>query len=106
MKPYYIRFGGIPKDEKSFSWNEDNTVKGEEPGVSVYDALYLDDGWHLVLPLPITEKMLNTLYSLLNYQKRHVFLVTGDFVGRGSDGEPCIKNVEIEEIITDKFRIV
>ncbi len=103
METYYIRFGGVPKDEKSYKWNTDGNVQGEEPGVSVYDALYMDDGWHLVLPQPVTSQMMNTVFSLLNYQKRQVFVVTGEYVGRGSDNEPCIRNVRIVENITHQF---
>lgn len=109
-KHYYIRFGGIPNDEHSVAWTTDNEIEGIEPGVSVYDALYLDEpdgeqNWHLVMPQPITEKMLNTLYSLINYQKRQVYVVEGEFVGRGSDNEPCIRNVVIVENVTDKFKV-
>ena len=101
----YIRFGGIPKDETSFAWNIEGNIKGAEPGVSVYDAVLLGDGkYHIVLPLPITEQMLNTFYSLINYQKRQVYLVEGTEVGRGSDNEPCLKNIKIVENITDDFK--
>jgi hypothetical protein len=108
---YYIRFGGIPRDEQSVAWTAENEIKGKEPGVSVYDALYLDEpdggwNWHLVMPQPITEKMLNTLYGLINYQKRQVYIVEGEFVGRGSDNEPCIRNVVIVENVTDKFKVL
>lgn len=107
---YYIRFGGIPKDEQSFAWTAENEISGKEPGVSVYDALYLKDGdrgwkWHLVMPSPITEKMMNTLYTLINYQKRQVYLVEGELVGHGSDNEPCIRDVQIVENITEQFKI-
>ena len=109
-KRYYIRFGGIPRDEQSVAWTSENKIKGTEPGVSVYDALYLDESdggwnWHLAMPQPITEKMLNTLYALINYQKRQVYVVEGEFVGRGSDNEPCIRNVQIVENITEQFRL-
>lgn len=103
----YIRFGGIPKDETSFAWDTDGNIKGAEPGVSVYDAVLLGDGkYHIVLPLPITEQMLNTFFSLINYQKRQVYLVEGTEVGKGSDNEPCIQDVKIVENITEEFKIV
>lgn len=103
-KHYYIRFGGIPANEQSFAWTVENEIKCKEPGVSVYDAVCLNDEWHLVIPIPITEKMLNTLYGLLNYQNRQVYLVEGNYVGRGSDNEPCIRNVKIVENITSQFQ--
>ncbi|MCR5036095.1 MAG: hypothetical protein K6A73_02090 [Bacteroidales bacterium] len=49
-KRFYIRFGGIPRDEQSVAWTTENEIKGKEPAVSVYDALYLDEpdgGWKL-----------------------------------------------------------
>lgn len=103
----YIRFGGIPKEETSFAWDTDGNIKGAEPGVSVYDAVLLGDGkYHIVLPLPITEQMLNTFYSLISYQKRQVYLVEGTEVGKGSDNEPCLKNIKIDENITDDFKLI
>lgn len=110
-KQYYIRFGGIPKDEQSIAWSSQNEIIGKEPGVSVYDALYLDDGdgnwhWHLVIPSPITESTIDTMVSLITYQHRQVYLVEGEYVGRGSGNEPCIRNVEIVENITNQFKLI
>jgi hypothetical protein len=58
---------------------------------------------HIVIPHPISERGLNTLYSFLLYQKRDVFIVTGDVVGYGSDKEPVIENLMILKEITNAF---
>ena len=105
LKPKYIRFGGIPEGEKSFAWNIEGEVIREEPGVSVYHAVRIDGQWHIVFPMPITTMSLNTILAFLQYKKCRVFLVTGDEVGKGSDNEPCIRNVKIVEELTDKFKI-
>ena len=45
----YIRFGKIPKNEKSRIHLGEN-IRFEN-GVSVWDAVKLEDGYHLVAPL-------------------------------------------------------
>lgn len=95
----YIRFGNIPEGEKSKIWHIDECV-GELSGVSVYDAVIGNDGKVSVgFPLPATASTLDTFISFLKYQSRPIFLVEGDFVGRGSDGEPLIRNVRIMQEI-------
>lgn len=103
---YYIRFGGIPKDEQSLAWSSQNEIIGKEPGVSVYDAVKLNDGyWHIVIPTPITESTIDTMVSLITYQHRQVFLVEGEYAGRGSGNEPCVRNIKIIENITNQFKL-
>ena len=98
----YIRFGDIPKDELSIKWDGDNYVHAER-GVSVYNCLYVgDDIIGVVLPLPITKQALDTFTGLVRYDDRPCYLVTGDCVGRGSDGEPLLRNVEIVKQIKYK----
>ena len=103
----YIRFGDIPKNERSGIYRGDIKV-GEELGVSVYDTIYLNGKWRIVLP----EK-LSSLYSILNSALQdewkietphEVFLVIGDEIGKGSDNEPFIRNVKIlEKILLNKI---
>ena len=91
----YLRFGDIPSDEKSRVWRG-GELNGEENGVSVYDVVIGEDGKISVgFPLPATESTLDTFIGFIKYQNRPIFLVDGDFVGRGTDGEPLIKNVKI-----------
>ena len=91
----YLRFGNLPEGEKSKIWRIDECI-GEQDGVSVYDAVISEDGKVSVgFPLPATASTLDTFISFIKYQSRPIFLVEGDFVGRGADGEPLIRNVRI-----------
>lgn len=95
IKQKYIRFGDIPKGERSTIWRVETEI-GKEQGVSVYDCLCTDnDTIGVVLPLPITENALNTFTNLVKYDDRPCYLVEGDCVGKGSDGEPLLRNVNI-----------
>ena len=92
---YYLRFGDIPENEKSGIYRREELI-GFEDGVSVYDVVISEDGKISVgFPLPATESTLDTFVGFIKYHNRQMFLVDGDFVGRGTDGEPLIKNVKI-----------
>ena len=98
----YIRFGDIPTGERSTVWRVETPVE-KERGVSVYNCLMVgDEVMGVVLPIPITEQSLNTFQSLVQYDDRPCYLVEGDCVGRGSDGEPLLRNVEIVKQIKYK----
>jgi hypothetical protein len=89
----YIRFGDIPEDERSYDSRNDR----QEAGVSVYacerdttdeDApADIDEAYYLA------GTMLQTVFGMLH---RPVYLVSGERVGTGADGEPVIRDVEIE----------
>lgn len=93
-KPLYIRFGDIPSDEKSKIYRNEEEI-GIEESVSVYPAFEINGDIVIGLSLPITQTTLHTQQHLLEYENRPCYLVTGDYVGKGSDGEPLIKNVRI-----------
>lgn len=102
IQQIYIRFGEIPMDERSTEHR--GSGDGVEPtkkldGVSVYDCFNSNGNPQIVIPTPINEHTLDTLWGLLNYSDRPVYLVSGDKVGAGSDGEPLIKNIKIIEKI-------
>lgn len=84
----FIRFGEIPKDGKStnFLTNE------KEKGISAYFAVVVNKQWMPVLP-SLTGSACVTLSGLL---KKRMFLVDGNIVGHGSDGEPLLDRVEIK----------
>ena len=98
---YYLRFGDIPTSGLSNIWLRDEII-GQELGVSVYDAALMTDGWHVILPKPITHKVINTLYGLLA-QKKPVYILSGEEVGIGTDGEPLLKNPQTLLEITEDF---
>jgi len=102
----YLRFGDIPENGKSKIWRGEECV-GEEEGVSVYE-IRLDKDKHIsiCLPFPFHRDTLDTLCVLTKYDNRPCYTVTGEYVGKGTDGEPLISNVQIEEefpkIISDE----
>lgn len=108
---YYIRVGEIPQDEKSRIYNGDGII-GIEDGVSVYNAVKINDNWHIVMPSPFKEGQGSTYECLIQEvtqcrykinEPRSVYLVTGCEVGIGHDGEPVIKNINIIKNITEQF---
>lgn len=101
MNNYYIRFCKIPHDERSYNFMRNR----KEIGVSVFKA---DDNG---MPILENAEQVKSLWARLN--RRH-YLVTGDVVGVGQDGEPLLQNVrvvrrlrldreQLEEMITAAF---
>jgi len=107
-KRFYIRFGEIPKDEISCVWYHGIRV-GHEIGVSVYHGVEIDGIWHVVFPNPSNPNTINGLQSYVGGEgpgspaSCSAYVVTGDQVGIGSDGEPLIKNITIVKDITGQF---
>ena len=93
-KQLYVRFGDIPSNEKSKIYHGEDEI-GDENGVSVYPAFELNGNIVLGLTLPITMTTLYTQQHLLEYDNRPCYLVSGDYVGKGTDGEPLIRNISI-----------
>lgn len=98
---YYLRFGDIPTSGLSNIWLNDQII-GQELGVPVYDAVLMTDGWRVILPKPITHKVINTLYILIA-EKRSVYILSGEEIGIGTDGEPLLKDPHILLEITKDF---
>ena len=102
-KQLYVRFGDIPSNEKSKIYRGEEEI-GEENGVSVYPAFELNGNIVLGLTLPITRTTLYTQQHLLEYDNRPCYLVSGDYIGSGTDGEPLIRNISIIKRL-DNYRI-
>lgn len=102
-KQLYVRFGDIPSNEKSKIYHGEEEI-GDENGVSVYPAFELNGNIVLGLTLPITKTTLYTQQHLLEYDNRPCYLVSGDYVGKGTDGEPLIKNISVIKKL-DNYRI-
>ena len=112
----YIRFGQIPENEKSKKGNgilgDGFKSIGYEDGVSVWNAVYLNDGYHLVAPLKSNSSTVGDFekcafpQNCLGLDKNtKIYVVTGNEVGRGSDNEPLLKNIKIlKELPYDYFR--
>lgn len=109
---YYIRIGDIPENEVS-KIHRGDAIIGEEKGVSVYDAEFINDKWRIVMPSYFKEGQGHTYEALIQnvtecrYKINNpskVYLVSGKKVGIGSDGEPVIKNVKIIKDLTEQFK--
>ena len=108
----YIRIGEIPVDERS-KIHLGEKEKYEE-GVSVWDAVKLEDGFHLVAPLHgnsytytdfIAHAFPEEWYGKLLPNTLKIYVVTGDEIGKGSDNEPLLRNVKIlKELSWDYFK--
>ena len=97
----YLRFGEIPENEESSIYCGEQLV-GKEKGVSVYPCIINSDETICIgLSLPITRTTLHTFQALLQYDNRPLYLVKGDCIGKGIDGEPLLKNVKIVKEITN-----
>lgn len=104
-KKYYIRFGAVPKNEKSgvITCGEKITTN---VGVPVFDAFYNEGKWQPVLPVPCRKSTVDTINRFMMQSplfRDPIFLVTGDKVGTGFDGEPLIVNVTIIRNISYQF---
>lgn len=91
----YLRFKNIPPNERSSIYNNSGEEKiGEEIGVSCYRGVVIDDKVYIIMP----HKQSTTYYWLIGqYENNEIplYIVTGDEVGIGSDGEPVLNNVII-----------
>lgn len=113
MMNYYLRIGDFPQDGKSkiYQWNDkehsSRTVVGEEKGISVYKTTKVSDRWKVILPNNPSSSTIDTFKYLqsavLNNQK-FAYIVTGDEIGIGYDGEPVITNIKIIEDITEDLK--
>lgn len=105
----YLRIGKIPLNEKS----KIGETGKYELGVSVWDCVLLEDGYHLVAPLNgnsftyadfISHAFPEEWYGK-NLPKDKIYVVTGNEVGKGSCNEPLLKNVKVlKELSFDYFK--
>ena len=105
---FYIRFGPIPKDERSKVFCHGIEV-GHEIGVSAYHGVEIDGVWHVVFPNPSNCNTIDTLQAFVggpgpgSPSSDVVYVITGDQVGTGCDGEPLLRNIRIIKNITGQF---
>ena len=86
----YIRYGDIPPDGKSKIHNKIGNVIGEEKGVSVFEYI---EGRGIVVP--DNQNARDDFLKLSNSYWKPAYLVSGEEVGIGSDGEPLLDNVKV-----------
>lgn len=70
------------------SWKNVDIEAIFEPGVSVFE---MDDNGNPVL----NNEALSSSWNVRKEQEKPCYVVTGDVVGIGQDGEPLLKNVKI-----------
>lgn len=96
----YIRFGNLPLSGKSTIYRNGEIKLGEELGVSCYRGIIIDDKVYIILPHngASTAEMLVWQY---NHHERPLYIVDGDEIGLGTDGEPILDNVKIIKQVID-----
>lgn len=98
----YIRFKTLPILGRSQIYSHGNKI-GEEIGISVFDAVNINNTKHIVMPMPITQNMLDDIYGLLKYSNEGIYLIEGEQIGTGTDNEPIIKDVVVLSEMTNMF---
>lgn len=95
MEIVYLRAGDLPEGNKSFNHRD----KRDEPGVSVYEAVRLEDGSYRVMMPAVNRTQWETAgWTLSGMYGRPFFLVTGKALKqRGSDGETLLKDPVLGE---------
>lgn len=100
---YYIRFGDIPKDEKS-KVHRGEALIHDEKGVSVWDSAIANDVYFPILPQNPNECAVQDYFGFI-WGNRPVYLVTGDELNeKGTCGEPLIANAKIIKELTDDYK--
>lgn len=82
----YVRFGDLPEAGHSRN-HADGTA---EAGVSVFRGQVLPNGE--ARPLPASNQV---FCSMVNIMSRPLYVVEGDEIGTGADGEPVLSNCRI-----------
>ena len=95
----YLRFGKIPKNERSSIYKIDEKI-GEEEGVSCYRGVIYEDKVYILMP-HIPSSTYYWLIDEYNRGKTPLYIIDGDEVGLGSDDEPVLRNVKIIKEIFD-----
>lgn len=70
---------------------------GEEAGISVYNIKQIGEKYVIDIP-ENNESAVDTFIHLAEAVKnkgKPMYIVTGEEVGKGYDGEPLLKNVEV-----------
>jgi hypothetical protein len=104
----YLRFKRIPKNGRSGIYRSGKRI-GTEVGVSVFELENINGELRLVFPVRIADNTIHNLdetpegycndFSMLWHEFIQglipAYLVSGNEVGKGNDGEPVLENVKI-----------
>ena len=108
----YIRFGLWPKNERSKRGkmaSTDEDWEDFEEGVSVYDTFWNDkvSKWEIHEGnMSVTAVTLGNFIGRFKRGTTPAFLVTGDVIGVGLDGEPLLHNVKkIKELKCEEIYV-
>lgn len=91
----FLRFGKIPNTNKSQNYH----TKKLENGISVYEYVYHENKYKIIFP----HLTYSSCVSLSGCIDRPCYLVEGQLVGFGSDGEPLITDVQIIKEVTSEL---
>lgn len=105
MKKLYLRFKDIPENEISNIYRGDSGKIGEEIGVS---CIELTEDLLPIIPIKINKKSLTYKKNVISFlndlswmlddffsERITAYIITGNKVGIGSDGEPLLKDIKI-----------
>lgn len=90
----YIRYGELPPTGKSRIYNRVGEIIGEEVGISVFEYI---EGRGIVVP--DNKDAQDDFFTLSKSYWKPAYLVMGEEVGIGRDGEPLLKNVKVVKTI-------
>lgn len=99
----YIRFGAIPLDGKSKKWKGEELV-GEEEGLSVWRCIEEDNEYSILLPYKLNQETFNDLMYQLIYDSSVIYLIEGNEIGIGNDGEPLLSRYSIIKELTREVK--
>lgn len=97
----YVRFGDLPPNGRSSIFDGDNGKIAEEAGVSVYEAVLTSGDYRILVPSPAYYSTFTTMLWL--HEDRPLYLVEGERIGTGCDGEPLLKDPKIVKKIDFEF---
>ena len=89
----YVRFGDLPPDERSQIWGPAGST--HEEGVSVFAARETADGHYL---LDLDNSLQHVLTAMAEDGQRPAYVARGRGVGRGTNGEPLLRDVDLEPL--------
>jgi len=92
----FLRFGEMPASGRSAKYKNSRTIRGYEEGVSCFPACRTRGG-HVLLDLG--SRLHSQLLALMGLSGRAAYLIGGDIVGSGGDGEPVLRGAYYREIL-------